>query len=194
MKKTFKQTIILMLACIFVLAFTGCGAKPETTAKDFLDAVKQQDFAKASTLVKNDGTKGEFKYDSTEQEKLMKAVFSKVDYTLGETTKNGDAATVKAKITSVDLTRVTAKMMSELLPTLMAQSFSSEKPDEKKQNDMILQYMLNSINDPNAPKTETEVTIKLVKDKKGWLIEPNDDLLNALTGNLEKASKSLNAK
>jgi hypothetical protein len=45
----------------------------------------------------------------------------------------------------------------------------------------------NSINDPNAPKTTTEVDIKLIKGDKGWLIEANDELQNALTGNLSEA-------
>lgn len=194
MKKTLKQALILMLSCMLLLSFTGCGAKPEAAAKNFLDAVKQQDFAKASTFVNGDTSKDEFKYDNAEQEKMVKAIFSKVDYTLGETTISGNTATVKAKITSLDLSRIMSKTISELLPTLMAQGASSEKPDQEKQSMMIYQYLLNSINDSNAPKTQTEVTIKLVKDKKGWLVEPDDDLLNALTGNLEKAVDSLNAQ
>gem|GEM_PF-4399680 len=45
----------------------------------------------------------------------------------------------------------------------------------------------NRINDPSAPKTTTDVDIKLIKGDKGWLIEANDDLQNALTGNMSKA-------
>lgn len=183
-----------MISVIFTFLFTACTAKPDVTVKNFLDAVKQQDFNKASTFIKREGTKEEFKYDSPEQEKIIKAVFSKLDYKLDKTTKNGNTATVKAKITSVDLTRVTTKMISELMPTLMAQAFSEEKPDEAKQNEMMLQYMLNSINDPNAPKTETDVDIKLTKGKNGWLIEPTDDLINAMTGNFGKVAATLGDK
>jgi hypothetical protein len=194
MKKHFKRIVLFMASIILAFSLVGCAAKPDATAKSFLDAVKQQDLSKASTLIKKEGSKEEFKYDSIEQEKMIKAIFSKIDYTLDKTTKNGDSATVKAKITSVDLTRVTTKMVSELFPTLMAQAFSAEKPDEQKQNDMMLQYMVNSIKDPNAPKTETEVDIKLTKDKSGWLIVPTEDLTNAMTGNFNTAAAALGGK
>ncbi|QAA30542.1 DUF4878 domain-containing protein [Clostridium manihotivorum] len=188
MKKT--TYILLSLTLIFTLILSGCGVKPDVNAKAFLDALKAQDMSKASSFMKKDGSKGEFKYDSPEQEKMIKAVFSKIDYKLDESTVKGDNATIKAKITSIDLMRVSNKMISELMPTLMAQALSGDKPDEKKQNEMMLQYMVNSINDPNAPKTQTDVTLELVKDGNQWLVKPTDDLLNALTGNYDKMANS----
>lgn len=77
---------------------------------------------------------------------------------------------------------------------MMAQAFSREKVDEKKQSAMMLQYMLNLINDPKAPKTKTNITMKLVKGDKGWLIDANEELANALTGNFYEVSKQLNGK
>lgn len=195
MKKNFKKLIFVIIGVMLTVALTGCSAKPDATVQNFLDALKQQDVQKASGFVKDENSKkDEFKYDSPEQEKMIKAIFSKLDYKLDKTTKNGNSATVKAKITSIDLTRVTTKMVSELLPTLMSQALSDEKQDDKKQNDMIVQYMINAINDPNAPKTETDVEIKLVKDKKGWLIVPSEDLTNAMTGNFQKAAEAMSGK
>ncbi|WP_242947028.1 hypothetical protein [Clostridium haemolyticum] len=65
---------------------------------------------------------------------------------------------------------------------------------KKKQDTMIYESMLNSINNPNAPKTKTDVTIKLVKDNNGWMIELTDELLNVLTGNFYTAFGELNIK
>ncbi len=62
---------------------------------------------------------------------------------------------------------------------------------KKKQQAIVFQHMLNSINDPNAPKTKTDVTIKLVKGDNGWLIEPDEQLANALTGNFYSATKKV---
>lgn len=59
---------------------------------------------------------------------------------------------------------------------------------------MMLQYMLNLINDPKAPKTKTNITMQLVKGDKGWLIDANEELANALTGNFYEVSKQLNGK
>lgn len=196
MKVTLKKFLCLILITVFGFSLLGCGVKPEDTAKNLLDAIKQNDLEKASTYMKKDdsakeGSTEEFKYDSPEQEKIIKGVFSKIDYTLDSTTTNGNNAIVKAKITSVDLTRVATKMISELLPTLMTQALSGEN-DEKKQNEMMLQYFINSINDPNVPKTTTDVDIKLVKENKTWLVEQTDDLTNALTGNFQRMSEALN--
>lgn len=59
---------------------------------------------------------------------------------------------------------------------------------------MMLQYMLNLINDTKAPKTKTNITMQLVKGDKGWLIDANEELANALTGNFYEVSKQLNGK
>ncbi|MTK13484.1 MAG: hypothetical protein F8N39_15815 [Clostridiaceae bacterium] len=77
----------------------------------------------------------------------------------------------------------------------MISLFSANENDAKNKaavDNQIMQAFLNAMNDPNAAKTTTEVDIKLVKGDKGWLIEANDDLLNALTGNLNKAFKDIN--
>ncbi len=191
MKKLFKKLLALSLLSMVILSFTGCGAKPDAAVKGFLDTVKKQDFSAAAKYMSNENDKSEFEYDSKEQEQMIKAVFSKLDYEIISTSKNGNTATVKAKITSCDLPKISAKTIADLLPTMLASAFD-EKKDEKKQEEMILQSFLNSINAPDAPKTVTEVDIKLVKDKNSWLIEGNDDLLNAMTGNFAKITDTLN--
>ncbi|KAJ49580.1 uncharacterized lipoprotein YehR (DUF1307 family) [Clostridium tetanomorphum] len=194
MKTIFKKLMPAIFIAILSISLMGCGAKPDETAKNFLEAIKQQDIQKAASLVKDNSSKKELKFDNKEQEKIVKAIFSKVDYSLGEVEKKGDTATVKASITSIDLPKITGKMITELLPTMMSQAFSEGKVDEKKQETMVLEHMLKSINDAKAAKTKTDVTIKLVKNDKGWLIEPNEELINALTGNFYSATKQLQGK
>ncbi len=197
MKSIFKKLMPVILITFLSISLTGCSAKPDETVKDFFEALKQQDIQKASSFVKYNSSQKDLKIDkfeSKEQEKMIKDVLSKVDYSLGEVNKDGDTATVKVSVTAIDLGSITTKTIGELLPTLMAQSFSEEKVDEKKQQEVIIQHMLNSINDPNAAKTKTDVTIKLVKDGKEWLIEPNEQLADALTGNFYSAVQKLGTK
>ena len=187
MKKLIKSFMLSLIIILSIFLLTGCATKPEDTVTNFMTAIVQQDFDKATTYLKNDGNKVNLKYDDEDQEKLIKSIFSKVEYQIDNTTKDGSAATVKTKITSVDLPNITTKMLTELLPTLMVQAFSGQPIDEDKQEEAIMQYYLNAINSPTAPKTVTEIEVKLVKEKNGWLIEPNDDLLDAMTGNMQKA-------
>ncbi|GAA0723481.1 lipoprotein [Clostridium malenominatum] len=187
MKKLIKSFMLLLTLSLSVFFLTGCAAKPEDTVTNFMTAIAQLDFDKAVTYLKNDGNKINLKYDDEDQEKLIKSIFSKIEYQIDNTTKDGSTATVKAKITSVDLPNITTKMFTELLPTLMAQAFSGQPINEDKQDEAIMQYYLNAINSPTAPKTVTEIEIKLVKEKEGWLIEPTDNLFDAMTGNIQKA-------
>lgn len=101
-----------------ILSFTDCGAKPDATVKAFLDTIKKQDFSAVAKYMSNKNDKSEFKYDSKEQEQMIKAVFSKFDYEIISTSKNGNTAAVKAKITSCDLPKISAKTIADLLLTM----------------------------------------------------------------------------
>ncbi|AYF54708.1 DUF4878 domain-containing protein [Clostridium botulinum C] len=194
MKLFLKKLMPLLFVIIFVISLTGCGTQPTKTVEKFLNALKQQDIKTASSLSLNRTCKKELKYDNSEQEKIIKSVLSKMDYTLGDITETDNYATIKVSITSIDLAKITTKIITDLFPTIMAQTFSQEKIDEKKQDTMIYESMLNSINNHNAPKTKTDVTIKLVKDNNDWMIELTDELLNILTGNFYTAFGELNIK
>jgi hypothetical protein len=192
MKLIKKATIMFMLVSL-VLTLAACGAKPDETVKNFFDAAKKSDFTTMANFIKKNGNKDTFKYDDKDQEKIVKVVFSKVNYEIVSSTVDGKNATVKTKVTSLDLPKIYGKTVSDLMPSLFASALSNGNSDDAK--NQLMQTFLNAMNDPNASKTTTEVDIKLVKDdKKGWLIDPNDDLLNAMTGNLAKAFANSNNK
>lgn len=193
MKFTFTKSLSLLIITILLFSLIGCSnnSKPDPTVLGFFDALKKGDTASTAKFVKSD-SKGMITYKDGEQEKIAKTVFSKLDYKIESSVIKGDTATVKTKVTSVDLVKITASMVTDLLPTLMAKSLSGEENSEAETEKLLEQYYINSINNPNVAKTTTDVTIKLVKssDKKSWLIDPDDDLLNAITGNLQNAFNS----
>ncbi|GAA0063346.1 DUF4878 domain-containing protein [Clostridium sp. CTA-1] len=197
MKSIFKKLMPVIFITLLSISLTGCSPKPDETVKGFFGALKQQDIKKASTFINVNSFYKELKvdeFDSKEQEKIVKAVLSKFDYSLGDVEKNGHTATAKVSVTSIDLGKITTKTIDEILPNLIDEAFSQGKIDEKKQQAVIIQHMLNSINDPNAPKIKTNITVKLVKGDNGWLIEPDEELANALSGNLYSVAKKFQSK
>ncbi|GAA0081615.1 DUF4878 domain-containing protein [Clostridium sporogenes] len=197
MKSIFKKLMPVIFITLLSISLTGCSPKPDETVKGFFGALKQQDIKKASTFINVNSFYKELKvdeFDSKEQEKIVKAVLSKFDYSLGDVEKNGHTATAKVSVTSIDLGKITTKTIDEILPNLIDEAFSKGKIDEKKQQAVIIQHMLNSINDPNAPKIKTNITVKLVKGDNGWLIEPDEELANALSGNLYSVGKKFQSK
>jgi len=193
MKNFLRKTILFLTLSIVMLSLIGCSsAKPDASVKGLLDSIKKLDFNTAQTFIKSDSPQEQFKYDSPEQEKIVKAIFDKISYEIVSTTKEGDTAKVKTKVTSIDMPRTSSKLMSDMMSLILAQSLSDNKVDEAKQTEMITQSFINALNDPNVAKTTTEVDIELVKEGKKWLVVPNDELLDAITGNISKMNLSPN--
>ncbi len=187
MKNFLRKTILFLTLSIMMLSLIGCSsAKPDASVKGFLESIKKLDFNTAQTFIKSDSPQEEFKYDSPEQEKIVKAIFDKISYEIVSTTKEGDTAKVKTKVTSIDMPKTSSKLMSDMMSVLLSQSLSDNKVDEAKQTEMIMESFINALNDPNVAKTTTEVEIKLVKENKKWLVLPSEELSDSLTGNMSK--------
>lgn len=179
-----KRKLKIMAVILLTLSLVGCGAKPDATVKNFFASAQKSDIAAMTTYISKDTTTDSFKYTDADQEKIVKSIFSKVSYEIVSSSVSGKNAVVKTKVTSLDLPKIYSKLVADMLPTLFAQAMAGNKDDTQAQ---LMTALTNSINDPNAPKTTTEVDIKLAKGDKGWLIVANDDLINALTGNMKKA-------
>lgn len=182
---TKKLTSLVML--FFISFFTsGCAEKPDMTINRYLDALKRSDIKTASEyLYKNDSAyKGGLNFERPEQEKLAKLIFSKLDYNIISTTINGNNAIVKIKLTSPDLSPINAMMVTELYPKIFVRMSKGEDMDKSKVNSIVEDYYMSKLGDINITTYEQKIDIKLIKNKKNWLINSDDDLANALTSNL----------
>lgn len=192
-KKLFHNFMLLLLLFTFSTSLIACAAPPDKTVNSFFTSLQKGDIKNATTyLVSSTSNKNTFTYNSPEQEKIIQQIFSKLKCEIVSSSVEGNTATVKTKVTAPDLTRITTKMISELLPALFVQALSGD--NAQQDNDKLFeQYFINSISDPNVSLTTSEIDIKLIKDKnkKTWLIQPDDNLSNAMTGNFEKAINSI---
>lgn len=193
MKSFLKKVLSGALLFILTISLTGCGPKPDESVKGFFDALKNQDINSANEFVKGNAKENKIEYDDEQEEKLAKAIFKNLDYNITSTTQEGDKATVKVTVTAADLPKIFSKTVSDSLATAIASALSSEDDsDDKEQEKLIMQNLINSVNAPDAPKTTTDIEISLVKgDNKKWLIEADDELASAITGNIDKAFSSL---
>ncbi|MCY6370057.1 hypothetical protein [Clostridium ganghwense] len=193
MKISKKYFNVLSLLIIFTLSlsFISCGssAVPDDSVKAFFGSLQKQDFKTASTYVKD--ANNSINFDNPQQKEIVNKIVSKLQYEIISSTTDGDTAKVKTKITSPDLVKVTGKMVSDLLPTLFAQALNGEKTDQAKTDKMVTDYFIKNIDDPKVEMISNEVEINLVKNKNTWLLVGDDDLINAITGNLTKAFADL---
>ena len=79
-----------------------------------------------------------------------------------------------------------ARESAYLIPMAFAMAFSEDQSQEKS-DALFQQYFENAITDSNAPRTPSDIKVKLEKKDGSWIVKPDDELLNALTGNAAKA-------
>lgn len=159
-----NRILVSILALALSLTLTACSSTPSPKAvvSGFLDALKAGDFEKAALFVAPEKELMEdLVSDEENHEEIVKVIFSRVSYDIKSEMVSGNQATVEAAITSLDLVRIVMQTMSELMPMAFALAFSDAGEDEM--DTMFEQYLMNSISDPNAPTTTTNVTITLEK-------------------------------
>lgn len=190
-----KKVYIVILS-IFMLFLTGCSTaeSPDKVLSKYLESMKKTDYTTAVTyLSKNNDQSDSLITGKGDEsgEAIMKSLMSKITYetpVLGK--KEKEAATVKVKITSPDMTRITGSVMSQAIGVAFASAFS-QNANKTDTNTYMNQLFINSINDPNCPMTTTDATINFIKEDNQWKIQNNKEnstaLVNALTGNMETA-------
>ena len=182
-----RKTISYILISLVLIASTGCaGASPDTAVKSFMEAMIKADFTTAAKYISGDVNELINAPEAEEADQLVKAIFTKLSYQLGENKVTGNTATVEAKITAPDLATITAKVLLEVMPTLFSLAFSGGGSEEQAET-LIMESFQKHIDDKEAPMLTTDVTIHLEKADKNWIIKADDAFINALTGSLEKA-------
>jgi len=182
-----KIATLLIMGLLVILLATACSSAPppQDTVQKFFNALQQRNFEEAQNYI--NGEKSPITYDSEEQKEIIENFLDKIKCEILSSEIKGDKATVKVKITAPDLLRIITKTISEMMPLAFASAFSEDPASQEEMDRMLLQHFINSLNDPNAPSVVTETTISLTKTENKWLIEPSEDFLNALTGNIQKA-------
>lgn len=189
--RRYARRLSVLVLIAFMFCITGCDlfAPPKNTVESFMAAVEKGDLTSAAQyVVPNGNLQGTIdKSNDPESEKMIKAIFTKVSHKIVSTTKTGDKAQVTTSITSPDLLRITSTVMGQMMPLAFAAAFS-EDSSQDNMDQLVEQYMMNAITDPNAPMTTTEVVINLTKQNGKWLIVADDNLVNAMAGNIGKLS------
>lgn len=187
-----KKICQMALLCLLTITLTGClGPSPESIVNDFFSAVKASDFDTVANCIKQEN-KDEFRDElemgeELDDKKRVEFFFSKLSWEILSTSTEKSQAEVKAKVTSVDIVSVTMDVINKIMPLAFAAAFD-DNSDDKIQK-LTEQYLESALSDPDVPTVTNEVTIKLVKEEGNWLIVPDDDLLNALTGNAGKLAE-----
>ena len=185
-----KKLVALLSIMVLMFSFVGCSSmeSPETAVTNYLTAFQTIDL---ETLAKYSGATDEAASNETTtsvedltSEELGKKLMGNMTFEILSSEKDGDTATVTASITNTDLFTVISDSFSKMLP--LAFSGLSDEEMETSMNNILLSAI-----DSNKDKTVTkEVTIQLEKGENGWIIVPDDPLLDAITGGAVSVAES----
>lgn len=183
--------LLLILATItFIFSMAACTdsdfPKAEESVNGFFKSLSEADFKTAETYCVSDT--GSFAFTDPKEEKLAKLIFSKTKCEIISSVEEGDTATVKVKVTNLDLQKIFEEIFGKIFGEAFDSALEGEEMSDEESKEMIMKYLEESISNPAASVLTKEFEIILNKDngKKMWVIKDNDALVNNLTGNLNE--------
>jgi hypothetical protein len=185
-----KKIISTLLLIVLMVSLTACGGESaEKATINTIEAVKTYNKEALSKYLDynkllNINESG----NDSEGEEYIKNIFKNMEYKITSSKENGDTAVVSAEITNVDMSNVLTLYVQEAMSIAMAQAFSEEAQTEEEMKEQMNQLLVNIIEENKATTATNNVDINLIKVDKQWKVEIDENLQNALMGNMLTAS------
>lgn len=186
-----KKLICTLLALVLVISVVGCSRKssPESSVSGYLDAFidgkpeEGKKFLKDTINLSDEGESIEsIQNTDPEFDKAMKKAYGKITYKILDSTVNGDTAQVKTEITAPDLKSILMEIIQESISLAFINAFSENADDNM--DELMNTMLIDKLNSEDIPMVTKTININLVKEDDLWLIVMDDNLLDALTGNM----------
>lgn len=183
----FKKIIILFFLVIFSLFLSCSSIGPDETAGRFLNYIKAFDIDSAKTLLNKDSNSYDFinsvfTFDNSYQQGIAYKTFTKMEYKIiSSDNVEKNYKLIKVKVKHVDFMMMTEEIIPKLLEDDM--QYISEEAMEK----IVMEHFTERLSSSTTPLVETEINIQLYKNDGKWYIIPDEELLNAISGNLVMA-------
>lgn len=187
---------LFVLSLIFLAALAGCrfGSKPEDTVVKFLDAAKKFDVGAMRACVKGNNLESESENAFTEpsMNAFFKNTLSKMTYEIISSKKDGDTATVTAKIKYFDGTGILQEAMGEYLGEAMSSALSGKELTKQENSEMLGKLLEEKSTSAADVFSEVTVDINCVKENDDWMIQDlPDEMINVITSNFGKVTENL---
>lgn len=188
-----KKTLCALLALLLALSVAACGKKvptPSETVSAALDALKSGDMTAAAKTWGGSISSIENSTDSDAD--IFKLLFKNLTYSVLSETEDGSAATVKVKLSNTDMSAVMGDVLAEAMQTALSSALSGKEMDETKTQKMVMDSLKDKMTNGSYGTAEKEVEFHLTMTDGVWtLSQPDDTVINALTGGLMSAGTSL---
>lgn len=184
MKRNVFAVLVLVLVLVSLLMMTGCGSgngNPKKTVVNALEALKAMDKVKLeSCFVELEDVLG-FLEEELEDNEVLAAYFSHLDYKIISSNVSKDTAIVKAEISSLNFDEIFSVGFFTFMKYSFMNLFSYDTDEE---DDELNQFLLGLIEKSRDKKSTLAVDIHLEKSKDRWIINNTNahELQSAILG------------
>lgn len=185
--KVIKSIVLLVL---FSFILFGCGKpKPDAVVISFLTALQENNYETAMTYMdtgNNTSSKSFGTFDDETQELILNSVLQNIEFeNVTIQSSEDDKAIVTVSMTSLDCPSIMREVLSETIKTAYAAAYVGR--DDMDTEEIFNTLTFDAFSSPDAPKTQTDITINLIKTNDGWKVVGDLELADGLTGGLVTA-------
>ena len=188
------KKIISILVALMVLA--GCSAKPDATAKDFIEAIKHSDAAKIALLAGNteypeeDDMFRTFDDMSPALTEYIKEYNQQISYEVMDSKVQGEVATVTAKVTYKDGGDILIESFMDYLQRVL--TLVSSHATEEDLLELFTEILCEKMETAETEEVTKEVTFDMVKVDDKWVVaNPSEELFDVMTAGMYSAFMEL---
>ena len=181
MKKYFRKITALILVPVLAVCISACGGQKkeiEEAVLNLVAALKSGDMDAAGKFIDSEGLtfSGIDSLDGGDQ--VLDSVFGALECEIVSSEKNGsNEATVKAKITTLDLTSVLGQSTMKVL-----QEFAMGEIKEADIDKRTEEVFKEAISGKNLETATTEAVVLVKKTGDGWKVVIDKAFQNAISG------------
>ena len=195
MKKKLLAAVFALAMLFCLTACSGGTEEAEATVDNMFAALQSDDFTTAQeyfvadTVELNMGTDEESGLDL---KKVGDTIFSNLSYEIVAAEEvDSETVNVTVDVTAIDMQAVINQFMQDAMDYAVdTATADGEISDEQMQAD-ISAMLLENMQKDGVTTTTTEVVMQVVLVDGSWQIAGNEDIVNALTGNLGIAASSI---
>lgn len=184
----YKKSKILSLflsIVLMLLLFSSCSKdSSDTTVMGFLDSVVRFDLVKSEDYLFKDSNSYDFlcaifTFDDDFQRELASKTFSKIKYKITSKEKIDDESKkIKVRINHVNYIEIAQEIKGKIPDNILKSNDTSVK------DNYINKLLIKKLQEPAVPTIDSEIEILLNKADDKWYIVPDDNLIDALSGNM----------
>ncbi len=183
--------LIAIVAAGFGIIKLVTKEKPQDTLVEFVEALKNGDFEKATNLAA-DGTMGtlDIEEDDTESLEMMKLYFKNLSVNVDNASTKKEEATITATISNKDLGNIIELYINKALDIAKA-NLANPSSDTSASQEELMTYFKSLFNSDEVGIVSTPIEVKLVKVDGQWKVIVDEKVRDAILPGLAELNQSV---